>query len=506
MKLGERLVRDGKLTRGQLAKALKMQGLLGGRLGTTLVDESLVDEDAILGALGRQHSTRTVSGAELGDVPPEVVRMIPARLAGRYGIVPFHLKGRTLSVASKDAGDLLKEDEIGFLTSCMVKTCIGLEFRIDEALERYYRVRAPDRNRALVRRLAMRAAAPAAPGAQPTHGPPARSPAPQPRSPAIPPRSPQPRPPTPQPRPPSSDARPPSAPAPPPGRLPAPAPTPAITPSPAAAAPAAAAAPRAAPQPVEPQRFIELDEEDAALLGTSSTEIPAWTPPSDEPVMLESAPLPWLSRTSAQDAPQDQGAVAAAAAAAVEPAAVQPMPAAAGEAPAVTDEEELDLGERLHRAAAELRDVEIRDDIGDVLLGFCAPFFKRRAILVTRKEQIVGWRGEGEDIEEAKVRAIDIHAHDPSVFLGLTATGSFWLGALPKLEANQILVDGLGGTFPRDCVVLPVTLRSRVVCYLYGDNLEGGVGGAPIAELRRLAAKAGLAFEVYILKNKLRLL
>ena len=32
-----------------------------------------------------------------------------------------------------------------------------------------------------------------------------------------------------------------------------------------------------------------------------------------------------------------------------------------------------------------------------------------------------------------------------------------------------------------------------------------GVTGAPLAELRRLTAKAGLAFEVYILKNKIRI-
>ena len=54
--------------------------------------------------------------------------------------------------------------------------------------------------------------------------------------------------------------------------------------------------------------------------------------------------------------------------------------------------------------------------------------------------------------------------------------------------------------------MLPVILRSRVVCFLYGDNLDRGVAGAPIAELRRLVAKAGLAFQIYILKNKLRML
>ena len=81
-----------------------------------------------------------------------------------------------------------------------------------------------------------------------------------------------------------------------------------------------------------------------------------------------------------------------------------------------------------------------------------------------------------------------------------------WLGPLPPLEPNQRLVAGLGGAAPKDCLVLPLALRGKMVCYLYGDNRRESVSGAPLAELRRLLAKAGMAFEIYILKNKMRLL
>ncbi len=479
MRIGEILMREGHLSRDQLAQALRVQGLLGNRLGTTLLEEGLVTEKVLLEALGRQRSARTASSFDLTGIPPEVVRMVPARLAERYGVVPFHLKGRTLSVASKDVGDLLREDEIGFLTSCLVKTCIGLEFRIHEALERYYRIAIPDRHKALVRRFAL-GGRNGRPSAVATAGPPAAS---------------------------ASSTRPPMPVAPPVARPLTPA-TPrasgalalgetsrAVSP-----APAVAKAPPS-PQPASP-RFIELDEEDAALLGISSSD--SVTPGADEPVILEPAPLPWLvGKSEAEEAapaspmtndegPSTQGTM--------------PETVSADEPAGDPAEVEDDLEGRLHRAAAKLRDVEIRDDIADVLLAFCRPHFQRRAILVNRKDHIVGWRGEGEGIERERLRTIEIPSHDPSVFLGLTASGSFWLGSLPALPANQTLVDGLGGEFPKDCVVLPIILRSRVVCYLYGDNLGGGVAGAPIAELRRLAAKASLAFEVYILKNKLRLL
>ncbi len=476
VRIGELLVHEGQLTGQQLAKALQVQGLLGSRLGTNLLEEGLVTEAALLEAVGRQRSTRTVSGSELAAVPPEVVRMIPERLAERYGVVPFHLKGRTLLVASKDAGDLLKEDEIGFLTSCMVRTCIGLEFRIHEALTRYYRIKCPQRLLALVRRFALQAKAPREPpaaargaGEEPPRKPSAGS---------------------------GRHVR---------SRVATPHAVASATKAPAAKAPPPPA------RRVQP-RFIELDAEDAALLGTSSSD--DWTPSADEPVVLEPTPLPWLARAAAR---AKAGAVASEATArppataetatpaAPIPPAAAPIPPAAEAAPA-EDDVELDIEEGLRQAAARLRDVEIRDDIADVLLAFCRPHFHRRLILVNRKHHIVGWRGDGDGVERDRLREIDIPAHDPSVFLGLTGTGSFWLGALPPLDANQILVGGLGGAPPKECVVLPVILRSRVVCYLYGDNLDAGVAGAPIAELRRLAAKAGLAFEVYILKNKLRML
>ena len=49
-------------------------------------------------------------------------------------------------------------------------------------------------------------------------------------------------------------------------------------------------------------------------------------------------------------------------------------------------------------------------------------------------------------------------------------------------------------------------MKSKIVCFLYGDNLDRGVAGAPMALLRRLIAKASLAFQVYLLKSKIRLM
>jgi hypothetical protein len=167
---------------------------------------------------------------------------------------------------------------------------------------------------------------------------------------------------------------------------------------------------------------------------------------------------------------------------------------------------DLEPEERLAATAEALQHAEMRDDIADAVLGFCAPLFRRRLMLVVRKGTIMGWRGEGDGVDQGKVRAISIPLTDPSVFVGLTRGTELWLGPIPEMPRNMDLVAGLGGTSPKDCFILPVTVREKTVCFLYCDNVEDGVGGLPMADLRRLTAKAGLAFQVYIMKSKIRTL
>jgi len=167
---------------------------------------------------------------------------------------------------------------------------------------------------------------------------------------------------------------------------------------------------------------------------------------------------------------------------------------------------DLEPEERLAATAEALQNAEMRDDIADAVLGFCAPLFRRRLMLVVRKGTVMGWRGEGDGVDQEKVRKISIPLADPSVFVGLTQGTELWLGPIPEMPRNMDLVAGLGGAAPKDCFILPVMVREKTVCFLYCDNVEDGVGGLLMADLRRLAAKAGLAFQVYIMKSKIRTL
>ena len=465
LKLGELLVKQAKLRPEQLRQGLALQQRLGGRLGTNLLEAGLMREEALLSVLGEQRATRTASHADLAHIPPEVLRQLPAKLAGRYQLVPYRLQGKTLFVASMDIGDALIEDEIRMLTGTMVRTTLALELRVREALRRYYRVPCQDRVLVLARRLAGGGAIE-----------PARREAPEPPKVATP-------------------------------------PPPVVRPRPA---PKPAAKPRPKPTSNDSQVvFIELDAEDEAALRVGRSAPPtgeaegAGPPTASGQVSATAAlgPLPDLEIPELEQALEGGSSdVEGAGAGGPKPAsgAIAGLPMEIPE-PDLRDPE-LSIEHRLDLAAAALQEAEIRDEIADVLLGFCAPYLARRMLLIHRQDRIVGWRGEGDRVRHEAVRAITIDHKEPSVFLSVNPPDGFWLGPLPPLEPNQRLVAGLGGEVPKGCLVLPVVLRSKVVCYLYGDNRQRGVAGAPMAELRRLVAKAGIAFEVYILKNKLRLM
>ena len=76
MKLGEMLVRDGRLTEAQLETALKYQARDGGRLGTVLVEHGFVDLEALTVYLGLELGIPIATGAMLERAKRAAVRLL----------------------------------------------------------------------------------------------------------------------------------------------------------------------------------------------------------------------------------------------------------------------------------------------------------------------------------------------------------------------------------------------------------------------------------------------
>ncbi|REJ86154.1 MAG: hypothetical protein DWQ36_21920 [Acidobacteria bacterium] len=152
-KLGQLLLERGLITRSELNRALEHQRLTGGRLGTTLLEISSIDEEDMLKVLGAFFEVPTASAKDLSEIPRGVLELLPRELARRYTVIPFRLRGNTLYLASPQPLDLSIESEIAAITSRLVRGAVALEVRICEALNRYYHEPVPVRMIGLMRRL-----------------------------------------------------------------------------------------------------------------------------------------------------------------------------------------------------------------------------------------------------------------------------------------------------------------------------------------------------------------
>jgi MshEN domain len=139
-RLGEYLVKAGKITEPQLSSVLERQVTMGGRLGTNLMELGLLSENDLTQFLSKQLNIPSVRTADLDQIDPSLIQLIPRDLAQKYYVVPIKRDRTRLSVALLDPTDLEMLDELRFITGCIIKPYIASEARIRYVLERYYQI------------------------------------------------------------------------------------------------------------------------------------------------------------------------------------------------------------------------------------------------------------------------------------------------------------------------------------------------------------------------------
>jgi hypothetical protein len=139
-RLGDVLIATGKINEAQLHRALTAQLVLGGHLGTSLLEMGLLDEESLGEALARMSGVPYADFDTLSRIPYAVVRSLPARLVQKHKVIPLRLDGRILHLAMIDPRNILAIDEISFVTGYRIVPWVSPEVRILQALEKYYDV------------------------------------------------------------------------------------------------------------------------------------------------------------------------------------------------------------------------------------------------------------------------------------------------------------------------------------------------------------------------------
>ncbi len=138
--LGRILVEDSVISEEQLKHALKYQQEHGGRVGEALASLEYASEKQVTQALSRQFSIPYVD-LETVQVPDEVIRLVPERVALQYNVLPLRIEGDRLIVVMSDPLDLFAVDNLRFIINMDVGCELAPRSLLVEAIEMYYESR-----------------------------------------------------------------------------------------------------------------------------------------------------------------------------------------------------------------------------------------------------------------------------------------------------------------------------------------------------------------------------
>ena len=110
-RLGEILVRKGRLSREQLDQAIEDAKASGDRLGTHLVNAKALHEEDIAIALADQFGLRYVV-VDVQTLSPDLAAVMPERSARRLGVLPLSASGDRVRLAIADPTDVVIIDEL----------------------------------------------------------------------------------------------------------------------------------------------------------------------------------------------------------------------------------------------------------------------------------------------------------------------------------------------------------------------------------------------------------
>ena len=142
LRIGELLIKANRITESQLDAALADQKRSGRPLGSTLVHMGFIGEGDLVEALARQLNLPVVrlDGKRL---EPEVLKLIPVKLAQKYRCLPLFVKGAggasVLYVGMEYPSDLAAVDDLSFHAGMEIQPVLVAPSELHEAIDRYYR-------------------------------------------------------------------------------------------------------------------------------------------------------------------------------------------------------------------------------------------------------------------------------------------------------------------------------------------------------------------------------
>ena len=136
LRLGEILVRQGKIKEEDLARAMNMQREKGGKIGEILVQLGLVSEEEIYACLSAQFGIPFVEIRE-EEIEEDALTAFPSSLLRRHRVFPLRKRGNVVTMALSDPAKLVDLKELKLLCGCEIEPVLAREKTIDRLLAAY---------------------------------------------------------------------------------------------------------------------------------------------------------------------------------------------------------------------------------------------------------------------------------------------------------------------------------------------------------------------------------
>ena len=135
-RFGDLILAEGLVTQEQFDQALAEQKKTNEKLGEVLVRLGLITEEQLVHFLSRQYGIPEVTFPE--KIAAEIIKLIPARIARKYGVVPIGRTIGSVTLAVADPTNLSALDDVAFMTGLKVVPAIVSPSAIRNAIGSYY--------------------------------------------------------------------------------------------------------------------------------------------------------------------------------------------------------------------------------------------------------------------------------------------------------------------------------------------------------------------------------
>jgi type IV pilus assembly protein PilB len=136
-KIIEILVKNGHLNDQQLKKALELQKGAGIPLRKVLINEGMISEETLISLLSEELYMPTLNLSKY-RFSPEVVGLVPERIARLYSLIPISRFGNTITVAISDPLNIFALDDLKILTGCNIDTVLSPGDEVLRAIDAQY--------------------------------------------------------------------------------------------------------------------------------------------------------------------------------------------------------------------------------------------------------------------------------------------------------------------------------------------------------------------------------